>query len=126
MKEPVLLIVDDEPYTAAAVKRVFRTDPIRVLTAASAEEALDVLDQLHVDMVIADYHMPLMNGVELINRIYDRSPEIINILLTGQANLQFILMMVEADKVLKVVKKPWDTDDLRETVTSALRDKALL
>ncbi len=66
---PTLLLVDDEFATLEVLELLFEPEGYRVLTAANGDEALELLGSDHVDLVITDYKMPKMDGVELCERM---------------------------------------------------------
>ena len=120
-----ILLVDDEPYTLEALRRVFRNEPYRLLATESSAAALDVMETESVDLVIADYNMSGMLGTELLKEIHDTWPDTIRIMLTGQAHIQTIMLGVSQDIVYKFITKPWDNNDLLTTVKRALEHLSL-
>lgn len=84
----VLLLVDDEPDIRitfrALVEQVL--DDVRVLVAATGQEALDILEVEHVDAVVSDYRMPGMDGFELLKEVKQTHPEVPRLMFTAFAN----------------------------------------
>src|SRR5215470_275072 len=80
--KPRLLIVDDEPDMLDFLERVFRAD-YTVVRASSAEEALAELGRAKFSLVITDQKMPHITGVELLERIGERYPSLVKVLLSG-------------------------------------------
>ena len=66
--QPRVLFVDDEPHVTEALRRVLKKAPYKILTASSADEALQILTQVSVDVVVSDERMPGMAGSELLAR----------------------------------------------------------
>lgn len=118
-----ILVVDDEPAVlkalAAALERT-RDLPCEVSQAASAEEALDLLDDGSFDLVLADYRMGEMNGAELLARVREQSPGTRRALITGYVDLDIAMEAMEKANVHYYIQKPWDNQDLRFTVREAL------
>src|SRR5512143_1508231 len=92
--KPRLLIVDDEPDMLDFLERVFRSDYL-VVRAASAEEALDELGKAKSSLVITDQKMPHTTGVELLERIGERYPSLVKVLLSGFTEVPEIQRAVE-------------------------------
>ena len=85
-----ILLVDDEPHILAALKRSLRKLPWRVYTAMSGSDGLAILGQESVQVVISDYWMQGMDGIEFLNKVKERWPEIQRVMLTGHANIEAI------------------------------------
>ena len=118
--EHTVLLVDDEPKVLSALERAFRQESYRILKASGAAEALDIMQEEAVEVVISDHRMPGMTGAELLTTVRTRWPETIRIMLTGYADVQSIMGAVNEGAVYKFMTKPWLDDDLRVTVARAL------
>lgn len=115
-----LLLVDDEPNVLNALRRVFREENYRILTAADGEQALEVLARETCQLMISDYMMPKMDGAALLRECRRRHPETIRIMLTGHADVSAVVAAVKEGAVYKFILKPWNDEDLRLTVALAL------
>ena len=115
-----ILFVDDEPNILAALKRVFRQENYRILTAGNGKEALEVLAEEPCQLMISDYKMPLMDGAELLRKVRAMHSDMIRILLTGHADSSAVMAAIKEGAVYKFILKPWNDDDLRITVGLAL------
>jgi two-component system, probable response regulator PhcQ len=115
-----ILVVDDEPEVVETLKRNLRNEPFAVIGTTSPTEALAAIDRGGIDLVIADIDMPEMNGLSLVARIQRTHPDVIRILLTGDASLDSAMTAINESEVHRYLTKPWDTAELREIVTSAL------
>ncbi len=113
-----ILYVDDEPNNLTMFKASFRLD-YDIFTALSGSEALKMLHQNPVHVIIADQRMPEMSGVEFFERLLEENPEPIRILLTGYANLESVIDAINRGQVFRYLRKPWDEDDLRMTIDNA-------
>lgn len=122
---PSLLFVDDEPNILSALRRLFRTQGHRILTAGSGAEALSILDREPIDLVISDMQMPEMNGARLLESIRARWPKTVRILLTGHADMASTIEAINRGEIYRYVSKPWNDDDLLLTVRDALERKRL-
>lgn len=114
-----LLIVDDEPPNIRLLERLFKRD-YTCLTASSGEEAMALLDQHEVAVLISDQRMPQMTGIELLKLSADRRPHMVRILLTGYTDLEALVEAVNCGLVYMYVSKPWNNDDLKLRVGRAV------
>ena len=114
-----IMVVDDEPANLRLLERLFRND-YEVITAESGEEALRLLSEHDVALVITDQRMPNMTGVELLKRTADIRPHIVRIILTGYTDVETLVEAINSGLVYKYVTKPWDNEELRLTVNRAL------
>ncbi len=117
----VLLFVDDEPDVLDLLRRTFpAADGYETLTAPGAEEALRILAARDVDLLVTDQRMPGMTGVELVERARQTRPDLCAILLTAYTEPRDIVAAINRGQVYRYVVKPWDKDDIRQTVRGAL------
>ena len=114
-----ILIVDDEPANLRTLARLFRED-YEVLTAASGNEALAVLIQHDVAVLITDQRMPGMTGIELLKKTVPLRPRMVRIILTGYTDVEALVEAINCGQVYRYVAKPWKNDELRLTVKRAL------
>lgn len=114
-----LLIVDDDTPNTRLLERLFRKD-YYCLTASSGEEAMKVLDQHEVAVIISDQRMPRMTGLELLKQTADRRPHMVRILLTGYTDLEALVEAVNCGLVYMYVSKPWNNEDLKLRVSRAI------
>ena len=114
-----LLIVDDEMPNIRLLERLFQHD-YHCLTASSGEDAMSLLDQHEVAVIITDQRMPQMTGIELLKRSADRRPHMVRILLTGYTDLDALVEAVNCGLVYMYVSKPWNNDDLKLRVGRAV------
>lgn len=128
MKKPVIICVDDEPTILDSLEidllKAFE-DKYLIETAQSGEEALELLSELlaeqyEVPLVISDHIMPNMKGDELLRSVHAISPNTLKIMLTGQADLDAVANAINYAKLYRYIPKPWQSDDLKLTVTEAI------
>jgi len=115
-----ILCVDDEPNVLSSLKRLFLDDDYTILTATSADEGLKVLEQEHIQLVISDFRMPSMNGVEFLRKVYTQWPDTVRMVLSGYADASAIVSAINEGHIYKFVPKPWNDDDLKVTVSNAI------
>lgn len=120
-----LLLVDDEENILAALKRLFRRDGYRVLAAPNPLEALELLKQHDVDVILSDQRMPGMTGVQFLHEAQRLYPDTVRMTLSGFTDLQSIIDAVNEGAISKFLTKPWDDERLRAHVAEAFRRKEL-
>ena len=121
-----ILIVDDEMNVLRALSRSLRKEPYEVITATSANIALDYFSEKPFDLVISDYMMPKYNGIEFLSRIHEDYPDTIRIILTGYADMDAAIKAINEGGVYRFLTKPWNDEDLKITIRLALEHLALL
>ncbi|HMG76617.1 MAG TPA: response regulator [Pyrinomonadaceae bacterium] len=114
-----IMIVDDEPANLRTLERLFRPN-YQVVTAPSGAEALALLDQHDVALLISDQRMPAMTGIELMVKTVAIRPQMVKILLTGYTDVGALIEALNSGLVYRYLTKPWNNDDLRTTVSRAL------
>lgn len=120
MTNHAILIVDDEKNVLNALQRKLRKQPYTLYTAESVEMALKLLEAREVNIVVSDYNMPMMNGLEFLKHIKGLYPHILTIMLTGQAEIEIAVQAINRAGVYKFILKPWDDEDLKVTLLRAL------
>lgn len=119
MTKRIALIVDDEQNVVSSIKRICRKEDFEVLTALSGPEALALLDEHDVQVLVSDQRMPEMTGDALFQVVEKKHPHITRVLLTGYTALEGITKAVNNGSVFKIIYKPWHNDDLLETIRTA-------
>jgi two-component system, NtrC family, sensor kinase len=115
-----ILIVDDDEHVRRALRRVLRRASCRILDAPDATVGLQFLEQEPVQVVVSDYRMPGMSGVEFLRAVKERWPRIQRVLLTGQADSTAIEEAVNQAEIFRFIWKPWDDTHLIISVQSAI------
>jgi two-component system probable response regulator PhcQ len=121
-----VLIVDDEPIITDMLKDVLSSEPYRILSAGSAEEALDLLAQDQVDVLISDEKMPGMTGTEFLALARHKYPDTIRMILTGHASLESAIRAINEGEIYRFFTKPCNVFDLAITIRQALQQKDLM
>ena len=126
MNQIRILCVDDERNVLRALERIFLDEDYEILTASSGEEGLEILKAApQVQVVISDYRMPGMNGVEFLREVFAGYPDTIRIVLSGYADTAAVVAAINEGKIYRFIPKPWNDDELRVTVANALETFAL-
>ncbi|MBI4871440.1 MAG: sigma-54-dependent Fis family transcriptional regulator [Candidatus Riflebacteria bacterium] len=122
---PRILIVDDDEVARSGLRLAFAKSNFKIELAEDGPRALQLLEQTDFDVVLIDYKMPKMDGLELIRHILERKPFIKVLMITGRGTIE---TAVEAMKLgaADFVTKPFDVEELRAKVQKALAEKRLL
>ena len=115
-----LLCVDDEANILSALRRMLTLEGFQVLTAASGAEALTLMQQHDVDVLITDMQMPQMNGAQLLGEVRQAHPQTMRLLLTGAADVNSAIAAVNQGEIYRYLTKPWHDDELIGVVRSAI------
>lgn len=117
-----ILLVDDEKSVTKALNRVLKHDFSTVHQAQSAAEALVILANNQIDIVISDYCMPDVNGSELLSEIHSRYPKILNLMLSGQADMKGFSKALNDGSISKFLCKPWDNNQLKAFIKDTIKE----
>ena len=116
-----ILCVDDDLPILKSLKRVFMDSDYEILTASSGSEGLDLLsDTRPVQVVMSDYRMPVMNGVEFLKEVCRRRPDTVRIVLSGYADTASVVAAINEGEIYKFIPKPWNDDELKVTIANAV------
>lgn len=115
-----ILAVDDEEGILKSLRRLLVDLDAEILTATSGKEALAILENNKVSLIISDQRMPEMTGVEFLQRSREISPETIRILLTGYADINATIDAINSGAIKYYFNKPWDDDLLISRIRESL------
>lgn len=114
-----VLFVDDEPGVLATMRMLFR-GRYHLYFANGGSEALQILREQPIDVIVSDQRMPGMTGVELLRAARGINENIMRILLTGYSDLTAIVGSINEGEIFRFVNKPWDNEELLAVVTKAV------
>lgn len=128
MSKPAILCVDDEPVVLNSLKIQLKKefgDAYVYEVAESADEALEIIEELQSEqtdilVIVSDWLMPGIKGDEFLIRVHEKYPEIIKVMLTGQADDIAIERVKEKAALHNCLYKPWSSQELIETIKSGL------
>lgn len=122
-----ILCVDDEKNVLKALRRTFmEKENFDIYLAESGPEGLTVLESVNdIRLVISDYRMPGMNGVEFLRQVNERWPDTVRIVLSGYADTAVVVEAVNQGHIYKFIPKPWDDNELLITISAALEHQQL-
>jgi len=115
-----LLFVDDEKNVLKSLRRAFIDTDYEIITAESGSQGLQLIRAHNVALVLSDYRMPEMNGVEFLKKAKEIAPLATRMILTGYADMEVILSAVNKGHVFKFILKPWENENLKLEIRKAL------
>ncbi len=125
MKDIKILFVDDEEFVLRAIKRLFMDESYTIFTAKSAEQGLEIIQKEDPQIIVSDYRMPGMNGIDFLRKAFVRSPDAVRIVLSGYADTAIVVQAINEGQIYKLIPKPWNDDELKITISNAV-DRYLL
>ncbi|MBC8124140.1 MAG: hybrid sensor histidine kinase/response regulator [Candidatus Kapabacteria bacterium] len=114
-----VLYVDDEEFNLTAFRATYRRT-YNVHTALSAKDGEAILMEHPIEVIITDQRMPGVTGVEFLERILVQYPDPIRMVLTGFADVESIIRAINKGEVYRYITKPWEEDDLKMVIDSAI------
>ncbi|MBI4957346.1 MAG: response regulator [Myxococcales bacterium] len=117
---PRVLFVDDEVGVLEALRHAVLDQAWDFASACSGPEALRELEVAPAAVIVSDYRMPGMSGVELLRAVRERHPETVRIVLSGYAEAHAIVAAINEGHVERFLPKPWDDDELVAAIRSGV------
>ena len=118
-------MVDDEPEVCDSIYHLLRRD-YEVLTATNSEDAVKLMAQNEVHIIMTDQRMPDITGVEMLQRVRSRHPEAIRMLFTGHADIQSVIAAINQGHVHRYLSKPWKPEELQAAVADAAAEYEMM
>ncbi len=119
MSEKVnVLFLDDESRIVNSLKSLFRRT-YNVFTATDGHQALEIVKNNKIQVVVSDQRMPNMLGVEFLKKVKAVSPNTMRLLLTGYSDLDAIIDSINDGEIFRFISKPWDNNKIKEILASA-------
>lgn len=119
MNKANILYVDDEVENLSAFKAAFRRD-FNVFVAESAEKGFDVLESQDIHVLLTDQRMPEITGIDFLKSVIEKHPKPIRMLITGYTDVEVIKEAINEGHVYKYIDKPWNNDQLKNSIDKAL------
>lgn len=117
--KPRILLVDDEERILRTLTMLLRMQ-YQVFSTTDGHEALKIIQQEKINVLISDQRMPTMIGTELLEKAKQLSPNTVRILLTGYADVEAAMDSVNEGEIFRYINKPWGPKELRDTVADAV------
>ena len=122
-----VVIVDDEEMVLTSLSTLLSLETdYDVKTFVSATKAAQYLESNSVDLIISDFLMPEMNGLEFLTKAKSFRPEVPRIILTGFADKENAIKLINEVGLYQYIEKPWNNGDLLLIVRNALEKRQLL
>lgn len=128
MTEKTILIVDDEINVLSSLSRtLFEEDLGEIFTAKNGHDAISIIKEKSIpNVIISDYHMPGMNGINLLAKVKEIAPDTTRVLLTGAADMGMALEAVNKGNIFRFLLKPCPSDVFIQAVKDAVRYNQLI
>ncbi len=114
MAERTVLFVDDDGIVLRSIARGLLDEPYNMCFAKSGEEALEILRQQEVNVLVTDMRMPGMDGAELLKIVTKEYPHIVKMVLSGYTNTTTLTMAIHKEDVFRFIPKPWNFQEEEE------------
>lgn len=108
-----VLVVDDEANVVSALRRTLRREGYTILSASEPAEALAILRETAVDVVLSDQLMPNMSGLDFLKEVRALHPDVVRIMLTGHAEVATAVEAINEGEIYRFLTKPWDDAELK-------------
>lgn len=113
-----VLYLDDEVHNLTAFRAAFRRD-FQVHVTTEPTDAVRILREHPIEVIISDQKMPKLSGVEFFELIAPDYPDPVRMLLTGHADIDAVIDAINKGQIYKYISKPWNETELRELVQEA-------
>jgi CheY-like chemotaxis protein len=120
LRNNLVLVVDDEPLNLQVFDYNFGRD-FSLSFANNAEEALAILREERVAVIVADHRMPGMQGLDLLSWVAEHRPQTVRLLLTAHTDITLLLDAVNRGILFRYLPKPWDADGMRQDIMLAIQ-----
>ena len=125
--QPTVMIVDDEDMVITSVRAFLQLETeYEIAGFTSPEQAAGYLRTNPVEVVVSDYLMPKMTGLQLLAAAKELQPEAARVLLTGHADKQSAIQAINDVGLFQYLEKPWDNAQLLLVINSAIERTKLL
>ena len=121
-----ILFVDDEKPILRALKRLTRHLNAKCLFVNNAKDAFKIIESENIDVVISDMTMPDIDGLTFLSKVANQNPEIIRIMLTGNADAKLIYSAINQGRIWSFIEKPWNDKQLISTLEQAIQTRNLI
>ncbi len=108
--------MDDDEGIINALQRVLKSQDYDVVCADSGKEALEVLENNDVQVVLSDLMMPDINGIELLTTVKEKYPDIVRLILTGADDKNLIAKLINTGGIYRYITKPWNNEELKSII----------
>ena len=122
MDNYTVLCVDDESCILSLIRRLLRNEPYEIVLANNGEEAIDIIKNREIALIISDYKMPGMSGLQLLRETREISPQTMSILISAFVSHEVIQATADELGIFRCFHKPWDNKKFLSAVKDALKE----
>ena len=123
IKNMKILLVDDDEWIRDSLSLFFEAEGCNLLAFETAEEAIEAVKQQSYDIVISDYKLPGMDGLEFLRRVKEKQPNAFEILITAYAN-RGICEEAKMVGVRDIIPKPFTSEDVETSLARVIENSA--
>jgi DNA-binding NtrC family response regulator len=123
IKNLKILLVDDDQWIRDSLRLFFEAEGCRLVTSETAEEGMKALEKVDYDVVISDYKLPGMNGLEFLRKVKEKQTNIYEILITAYANYEIETEAREIG-VQDFIPKPFTSEDVERSLARLIENSA--
>ena len=123
IKNMKILLVDDDEWIRDSLSLFFEAEGCNLRTFKTAEEGMEAVKQQAYDIVISDYKLPGMDGLEFLRQVKEKQPNAFEILITAYANCE-ILKEAEMMGVKDIIPKPFTSEDVETSLARVIENSA--
>lgn len=125
--QPTIVIVDDEEMVLTSLRSFLNLETdYNIVTFLSSVEALEFIKKNEIHLVISDYLMPEMNGIEFLLQVRELFPQVPRIILTGYADKENAIKAINEVGLYHYIEKPWNNEDLLIVLRNGLEKQTLI
>lgn len=121
-----ILFVDDEKAILNSIRREFFGSPYKIYVASSGKEALEILEETPIHLIVSDMKMPGMDGYELLKKVKILYPSVIRLILSGFTDEKTVFKSIYNNLAKLFITKPWKKDDFRKAIEDVFKTEELL
>lgn len=115
-----ILFVDDEKFTLHSLDRLLRKESYNTFFAESGDEALEMITQNDIHIIVSDMKMPQMDGLTLLRKIKESNPEIIRLVLSAYTQTVQLLPCINSGEIFRFITKPLEKFELKVAISDAI------
>ena len=121
-----VLFVDDDALILNALKRSLSREGFEIHTTLEPNDAVKLIVEHGIDVIVSDYMMPQLTGIELLSLVRALQPRVTRIMLTGQADRAATIRAINEGAVSRYIEKPWDDASLKRILHEIERERQVV
>lgn len=121
LSQQTIVFVDDEAEIRKALQRTLKSESYQCLFAESGRQALRILNERPVSVLVSDLRMPQMDGMALLQHAREKHPDTVRLVLSGRFDGNTVIDAVNQGHIHRYIPKPWDNDELKIILRNALQ-----